>query len=304
MTVAEARKIVDEIDAVRELTVDEELKFIEAMNYLIDEEKNPEDMMWLGEYYYEQKKVDLALKYYEMAAAIDYEEAYEYLGDIWYYGRVGERDYKKAFEYFSKMMDKGDFIASYKIADMYKNGYYVDKDISKYKNMIEELYMKVQSCVDVCNPVPEVYTRLAKIREEEGKIDDTMNLYLAAKNWLAKRICQNPCSENFSIMKELINDIYELIDFDEKSFDLFDLYYLMKTAHRVRFYYVDQEIEVESFEEGNKVIISYKSSFESNDIKWFQSLDEFFDKALELTTYDKLVRVHDSLYGFEIIDNG
>lgn len=69
MTVTEARKIVEELDDGRKFTDDEEFMFIEAMNFLIEEEKNPCDMMWLGGYYYEQKRFDLALKYYEMAAA-------------------------------------------------------------------------------------------------------------------------------------------------------------------------------------------------------------------------------------------
>ena len=83
------------------------------------------------------KRFDLALKYYEMAASYDYDEAYECLGYIWYYGRTGERDYKKAFEYFSKMMNKGHLVASYKVADMYKNGYYVEKNMETYKKIIE-----------------------------------------------------------------------------------------------------------------------------------------------------------------------
>ena len=106
MTVDEARKIVADFDENQGITDEDEFMFIEAMNFLIEEEKNPDDMMYLGGYYYEQKHFDLALKYYEMAAAMDHDAAYECLGYIWYYGRTGERDYKKAFEYFSKLMDK------------------------------------------------------------------------------------------------------------------------------------------------------------------------------------------------------
>ena len=72
--------------------------YTEAMNYLIEEEKNPQHMMCLGGYYYEIKRFDLALKYYEMAAAMNYDCAYECLGYIWYYGRTGEKDYKECFE--------------------------------------------------------------------------------------------------------------------------------------------------------------------------------------------------------------
>ena len=49
-----------------------------------------------------------------MAATYDYDPAYEGLAYIWYYGRTGERDFKKAFEYFSKLMEKGDPVSTYK----------------------------------------------------------------------------------------------------------------------------------------------------------------------------------------------
>jgi tetratricopeptide (TPR) repeat protein len=77
MTVKEARKIVQDFNENKRITDEDEFMFIEAMNFLIEEEKDPRDMMWLGGYYYELKRFDLALKYYEMAAAMDYDEAYE-----------------------------------------------------------------------------------------------------------------------------------------------------------------------------------------------------------------------------------
>ena len=123
MTIKEAENIVRSFDEGRKFTDEEEFMFIEAMNFLIEERKDPRDMMNLGGYYYEKKHFDLALKYYEMAASMDYDEAYECLGYIWYYGRTGEKDYKKAYECFSRLMEKGNPGAAYKIADMYKNGY-------------------------------------------------------------------------------------------------------------------------------------------------------------------------------------
>ena len=127
MTTDEAREIAAAFDENTNPSEEEIFIFTEAMNFLIEEEHNPRDMMYLGGYYYEIKNFDLALKYYEMAAAYDYDTAYECLGYIWYYGRTGTKDYKKAFEYFSKLMDKGHPIATYKVADMYRNGYYVER---------------------------------------------------------------------------------------------------------------------------------------------------------------------------------
>lgn len=296
MTVEEARKIIENLDGDRKFTDEEEFMYIEAMRFLIEEEKNPRDMMHLGGYYYELRNFDLALKYYEMAAAMDYDDAYECLGYIWYYGRTGEKDYKKAFEYFSKMMNKGNLVATYKVADMYRNGYYVDRDMDKYEAMIEDLYDKVQHCNNVFDPVPEVYTRLARIRKDQGRIEDAVNLYLRAKDWLAQRISYNAFFGNLNIMKWLIDDLYELIEFDRDFFDFFDLYYLLKSPNTIRFYYEEEMMNLRSEMEGSECVVCF------ND-KWYRSRDDFFKDA---TTADgtKLTAVYADLYGFEVINNG
>lgn len=94
------------------------------MDYLIHEENKPDDMMQLGGWYYECRRFDIALKYYEMASAYDIDAADECLGYIWYYGRTGEKDYGKAFRHYAKSMERGNLVSTYKVADMYRNGYY------------------------------------------------------------------------------------------------------------------------------------------------------------------------------------
>ena len=186
MTVDEARQIASGFDENRNPTEEEDFLFTEAMNYLIEELHDPADMLYLGGYYYQEKHFDLALKYYEMAASFDYDPAYECLGYIWYYGRTGERDYKKAFEYFSRLMDKGHPVSTYKVADMYKNGYYVEKDQAKYEEIIEKLYPTVERMTNVFDPVPEVYTRLARIRVAQGRRDEAADLLLYAEGYSGK----------------------------------------------------------------------------------------------------------------------
>ena len=295
MTVKEAREIVRRFDEGKKFTDEEEFLFIEAMNFLIEEKKDPRDMMYLGGYYYELKRFDLALKYYGMAAAMDYDEAYECLGYIWYYGRTGERDYKKAFEYFSKMMDKGNLVAAYKVADMYKNGYYVDKDMDKYKKIIENLYVKVQNCRNVFDPVPEIYIRLARIRTDEGNSYEAVDLYLRAKDWLAQRIKFNAFFGNLNIMKWLIDDLYELIEFDKEFFDFYDLYYLMKTPHEIRFCYKNEEMNLRTEMEGDECVVCYNG-------KWYHSRDDFFKQAAAADG-TKLTSIYNELYGFEVNGN-
>ena len=296
MTVEEARKIAKEFDENRNPSEEEVFLYTEAMGFLIEELHDPDDMLALGGYYYEQKQFDLALKYYEMSASYGYDPAYECLGYIWYYGRTGTRDFKKAFEYFSLLMEKGHPVAAYKVADMYKNGYYVEKNQEKYEEIIENLYPKVKNMHHLSDPVPEVYTRLAKIRVAQGRNEEAIDLLLYAKDFLAQRIRYSAFFGNLNIMKWLIDDLYELTEFDEEYFDFFDLYYLLKTPHKVTFYYGDAGVpmELESLQEGEECSVCFNG-------KWFRNRDEFFGKA----SVDgvKLTSVNEKLYGFEVVEN-
>ncbi len=293
MTIAEARRIVRDFHEDKIPTDDEVFMFTEAMSFLIDELHDPNDMMWLGGYYYEQKRFDLALKYYEMAATYDHDPAYECLGYIWYYGRTGEKDYKKAFEYFSKLMEKGDPVSTYKVADMYRNGYYVEKDIARYEQIIEDLYPRVKDMDNVFDPVPEVFTRLARIRRDQGREDDAVGLYLYAKDFLAQRIKYNAFFGNLNIMKWLIDDLYEIIEFDENHMDLYDLYHALRTPCRISFIYdmEDEPQHVESVMEGDECTVCFNG-------KWFHSRDDFFKDAC--INNRKLTSIYDELYAFEV----
>lgn len=290
MTVKEARRIVERFYDNQMPDKDDVFMFTEALSFLIEAEHNPKDMMHLGGYYYEIKRFDLALKYYELAATYDYDPAYECLGYIWYYGRTGERDYKKAFEYFSRLMEKGDPVSIYKIADMYKNGYYVEKDQTRYEQIIEELYPKVKNMSNVFDPIPEVFTRLARIRAEQGRKYEAVSLYRNAKNVLAERISYNDFFGNMNIMKWLIDDLYELVPFDENDFDFYDLYYLLKTPNKISFFFDGEEQHLESVMEGNETTVCFNG-------KWFRSRDDFFKDAC--IGKAKLTAVYDELYGFE-----
>ena len=105
MTLKEAKEIRNEF-ADKQTFSDEELfVFSEAMDFLIEKEKNPADMMFLGGVYYDLRHFDLALKYYEMASTYNYREAYSCLGYIWYYGRTGEKDYEKALVFLQELVE-------------------------------------------------------------------------------------------------------------------------------------------------------------------------------------------------------
>ena len=103
MTIQEAQIIVDRFHRNNgNYTEEEFFLYTEAAGFLIHETKDSEIMLNLGGYYYDQKRYELALKYYEMAMAHGNGDAAIGLGYIWYYGRTGTVDYEKAFHYFDE----------------------------------------------------------------------------------------------------------------------------------------------------------------------------------------------------------
>ena len=272
MTASEAQKIVDSFNDNNNHTEDEEFLYLEALDFLITNTGNPRYMMMLGGYHYGLRNFDLALKYYEMAAELDYEDANECLGYVWYYGRTGQKNYEKAFKYFSAAARKGNPVARYKIADMYKNGYYVDKDYAKYKKIVRELYPEVKDSTWLGAPLPEVFTRLAAIEAEEGNTYKAVDLYFQAKNFLAQRIMYNPFFGNLNIMKWLIEDLYKLIEPNGLEIDLYDLYYWLLRPCRISFRLEGKRHEVRCVEENGEYVIEFEG-------KWYRNVDDFFKKA-------------------------
>lgn len=291
MTIKQAEAIRDEFARKNNPTEDELFAFTEAMGFLIENAKNPQDMMYLGGVYYELRNFDLALKYYEMAASYDYEEAYNCLGYIWYYGRTGDRDYEKAFQCFSKSAQLGNIQSEYKVADMYKNGYYVEQDYEKYKQIIKGLYPKVQYARFTNEPLPEIYTRLARIYVEEGRVDEAVELYYDAKDFLSQRLRYNAFFGDLNIMKWLIDDLYKLVELEDDAVDFYDLYHLLKVPCKVSFRYKNKEYHVTAVEENGECVISFCD-------KWYRTRDDFFGKAT--IGKDRLTAICNDFYMFEV----
>ena len=291
MTILEAKRICTDYYYKTNPSEEDTFLYTEALRFLIEEAKDANYMVELGGLYYESRQFDLALKYYELAAEYNNLYAISNLGYIWYYGRTGEKNYEKAFYYFDKARQMGDIIAAYKVADMYKNGYYVEKDYEKYKAIIEELYPKVKNARRLDAPLPEIFTRLAKIRSEEGNIKEALRLYDKAKGFLAQRIQAHPFFGDLNIMKWMTEDIYKLRPFDAAEMWLYDLFYVLKSPTKVRFNFEGDRHEVEALEEEKAIVIHFDDS-------WFRTVDDFFQKA-ELDD-ELLTTRYEELYDFEV----
>lgn len=269
LTIEKAQQILDDYYDLTQPTYKDDIQLINALEYLIKETNNPEYMVELGGWYYGQKQFDLAEEYYLMAAKLDYNNAYECLGYIYYYGRVGQPDYEKAFHYYKLASDQGNLVAAYKLADMYKNGYYVQKNYPKYVQIIKDLYPKIQGATNTFDPVPEIYSRLAKIYVEEGNEDQAIQLLLIAKEFQSQRLIYSQFFGDLTIMKYIVNDLYSLIQFDPDYMDLFDLYYALQKPCKVAIEILGEDHIIEAKYEDGLFFICM-------DDKNYEDVDQFF----------------------------
>ena len=292
MTIKEAMAIIDEYEYKSVLTDDEEFLLLEAFDFMIETTKETQWMIRLGGYHYEKRDFDLALKYYEMADELGDKWAPEGLGYIWYYGRTGQRDYEKAFKYYHKAMENGYLKSMVKVADMYKNGYGVEQNRDMYIELIETAYDYVKGARNLNDPLPEVYTRLARIRTEQGNKDEAIDLFATAKEFLIQRISENPFFGDLNIMKWLEEDLHEMIGLDKADIDLYDLYVLLKDPVKVQFMYEGKEYTVETMPDEASLCIKFGD-------RWYQSVDDFFIKAV--IDGERIPVLYEKLYAFKVV---
>lgn len=247
MTKRDAQRIIDKYSRNDNPTENDEFEFIEASSFLIETENDSDVMVNLGGYYYEKEKYALAEKYYLMAFDAGNDWVADGLGFIYYYGRNGERDYKKAFYYFSIAKERGNMEAAMKIADMYHNGYGVEKDDGKYKTILLDIFEKIKDTNQLFDPYPEVAHRLADIFINEGHGEDAVEMLIKAKSFIVQRIRYNPFWGNFIVCRRTVTLLYKVIEFDEDTFDFFDLFYLFTKPHTVKLTYNGKQYLIESF---------------------------------------------------------
>ena len=127
------------------------IEYITALYEIEISEGNAYAMNDLGAHYYVgargfEQSFRKAMELYHMAAEHGNRQAQENLGYCYYYGRDTDVDYAKAFHYFALGAFDGHLISLYKIGDMYRNGYYVEKNEREafliYKHCIQVLHGK------------------------------------------------------------------------------------------------------------------------------------------------------------------
>ena len=286
-------------------TEEDKFLFVEAQLFLIHTFHNPSDMHNLAWFYLEERRFDLEVRYLEMAAEYGYVPAIEELGYIWYYGQTGTVDYKKAFEYFSKGVECGNDISAscceYKLADMYHNGYYVEKDEEKYRSMMESIYKRIhdpERMGSLCGfnypSFPDIAYRLSGIRAEQGETSEAVKLLKNARRRLCEDIRDNPnWWGNIELMDDVVTLMHELEGKADRRPDIYDLFWMAREASRVVMLYDDRRfiIDIEPGEDGDALRV---------ENKWYKDPRDFFEKAQ--IDGKKIVYLYDEFYDMEVCD--
>ena len=272
----------------------EEFRYTEALKLLIEKTGDPEYMYELGWYYCTKKRFDLEIKYLELAAEEGYVPAMEELGYMWYYGQHGEKDYGKAYEYFSKGAELDDGTGSlwcrYKLADMYRNGYHVEKDEDRYRKLIREAYEKVKKPGYLNEPYPEISFRMAEIWSEEDRIAEAVALLKKAKSFMAERLSREVFWGHFETMERIINLLYRLSLLNMSGLDLYDMYRITQKPCRISFKYDGERYDITVSDEGEGGLCF--------DGKWYRDFTELCGKA-EIEG-KKITSIYDELYDWEV----
>ena len=303
MTLHEAKSLITRYYTSVVHTEEDKFLFEEAQHFLIDTYHDPNDMHNLAWYYFEDRQFDLYQKYLELAAEYGYSPSYESLGYLWYYGQTGTVDYKKAFEYFSKGAESPDDYlrmgCEYKLADMYHNGYYVEKDEAKYREIIERCYDLIQHPERIRTiipteflPNPSISYRLAGVRADDGRLDEAMELLKEAKIQYAEYLKSNPYWwGNVEEMEMVIMKMHDLLPESSKRIDLYDLFWIAKQECKIVFEYQDRRFVIECIEEDGEIVIKF-------DYKWYRNPRSFLEKAK--IDENHITTLYDELYDFEV----
>ncbi|MBP5261756.1 MAG: sel1 repeat family protein [Clostridiales bacterium] len=285
MTSTEANMIITDFYTSDMHSDADKFMFVEAMHLLIEEYQDPIDIYNLAWHYAEERRFDLYRKYLEQAAGMDYGQAYEGLGYVWYYGQTGKVDYKKAYDYFSKGAGCGDDMVkincTLKLADMYRYGYYVDKDENRFRELMYEIYDMTQHPEQIHSvlpasellPDPYINIRIAEICMKDGGNDRAYRLLMEAKMILSDSIVSNPFWwGNIEEMENVVRLIHELDPEPAGLLDIYDIFWIGKRPSRIRFLYGDRQFVIECEEVDGSIAVRF-------DNKWYRDVRSFLEKA-------------------------
>ncbi|MCR5847650.1 MAG: hypothetical protein K6G75_05975 [Lachnospiraceae bacterium] len=281
-------------------TEEEQFRFVEAMEYLIENSGLEEDSMVfsynLAMYYRDIKDFRLERKYLEKCEELGCSISGDQLGLIWFYGLGMEPDYKKAFQYFD---DSESRLGKIMLSDMYRYGRYAKKDREKCREILEELMSDVECEKDderfyISTLFPEIALRLSGLNiEDEIDTDYDFDNLLYARIILSTRQSKRPFWGNIELMGKILETIVSVIGNEYEIIDFYDL--LVFDIHKATVFFEFEGVQrfIDIFEDDNETVFQF-------DDKWYHGPNDFLEKSR--IENRRLTSIYDQIYNIEIIE--
>ena len=244
----------------------------------------------------ESKNPQLAEKIYKLSIENGDEHSCLYLANLYYKGLLGKTDYEKAFLYYTRASmteEKGDGSfedpftsvhneAKLKLAEMYRNGLYVNKDLEKYGVLVNEVYEEVK---DKKWYEERYYGLIAKGKREleKGNQAEGLNCLLEARTDLATCFDCAKMADIIESLKEVNDLIYSYIDLDYTELDAVDITELLKNPVKVSFRYNSKKHYLKTYKDKEKIVIEFENQLFTDVVEFIMNAkigNEFFKEAL------------------------
>ena len=302
-----------------EIGQDGEILLMEALYYLMHEKNDPAMMEWLGDIYNEKGRYDLAYKYWNKAVQAGMKAKLCSIGELWFTGKLGTPNYEKAYKCFNiciglvgeteieeEVLKQYRNYSKLRIADMYRDGLYLEQNYKKYKDIVEIVEENIEESFDYENESEDKITywyemdshwfealkRLGDIAQrqleddepwmyQEGEENDPAKMFLeyqySAIDCLAISIKEtSEYKDKLILMQELIARLYKNVELNledlDEGCDLYDLYHFLDRVAKVYIVWQDKKYLVETKYKNNDLAVYF------ND-KWYRNLNDFFYKA-------------------------
>ena len=271
MTVSEAKEKIKQY-YIHHLDMDEEdeLVFDELRRFVYEQTGDVAYLLKGLDFKGDPKYLE---KTYLLAIECGDEHSTYTLGKLYESGRLGKPDYGKAYEYYlraskTRQIGDGTFDNSYRsvhndakirLAEMYKHGTYVDKNLDMYKRLINEAYEDVKD-QDWKNVRYESLFAKAKLELEEGNTEKGLEILYQARDEYWCLLISMQEREDYQLLSEMNEELYRYQKLDYTEIEPKDITELLKEPLTISFLFDDIFYKITSRRKDDEVFIEFEGN--------------------------------------------
>ncbi|MCD8307787.1 MAG: hypothetical protein LUD51_06160 [Clostridia bacterium] len=183
-----------------------------------------------------------------------------FAGDIMCSGYLGEPDYKKAYEYYRFAAYRGYVYAMCRLAFMYRDGLYVEKDYSECTRLLLQTYYAVAGAGEQYLPaITEALLELSRAGQASGNTKDALKAILLAVSCLEDVWAKGATVTDADA--QYVEQLYSLKSFAKSKRMLADFLYVLLKPCKVRFTIHGRKHTAEAVASGGEVIVAYEGQY-------------------------------------------